>query len=116
MPADGRDITVEHFLPREGLRFYRQGSGEGDAQPEKGEKFVIGPSANALGTFWWRWGDLNGDLADKKFRSDDWYDGENDGGNRELAVGEEGLWLESEGENGFGLTMEVENEAEVEFV
>ena len=34
----------------------------------------------------------------------------------EAAVGEEGLWLESEGENGFGLTMEMENEAEIEFV
>ena len=116
VPPDGRTITVKHFLPRKALRFYRQGGGEGHAQPEKGERFVIGPSANALGTFWWRWGDLNGDLADKKFRSDDWYDGKNDGGNQELAVGEEGLWLESEGENGFGLVMEVENEAEVEFV
>ena len=116
VPPDGREITVKHFLPREVLRFYRQGSAEGDAQPEKGEVFVIGPSANALGTFWWRWGDLNGDLADKKFRSDDWYDGKNDGDNMELAVGKEGLWLESEGENGFGLTMEIENEAEVEFM
>ena len=98
------------------LRSYRQGSAEGDAQPEKGEVFVIGPSANALGTFWWRWGDLDGDLADKKFWSDDWYDGKNDGDNMEAAVGEEGLWLESEGENGFGLTMEMENEAEIEFV
>ena len=116
MPPDGRDITVEHFLPREGLRFYRQGGGDEDAQPEKGERFVIGPSVNALGTFWWRWGDLNGDLADKKFLSDDWYEGKIDGGDRELAVGKEGLWLKSEGENGFGLTMDVENEAEVEFV
>ena len=116
VPPDGRDITVEHFLPREGLRFYRQGGGDEDAQPEKGERFVIGPSVNALGTFWWRWGDLNGDLADKKFLSDDWYEGKIDGGDRELAVGKEGLWLKSEGENGFGLTMDVENEAEVEFV
>ena len=67
VPPDGREITVKHFLPREVLRSYRQGSAEGDAQPEKGEVFVIGPSANALGTFWWRWGDLDGDLADKKF-------------------------------------------------
>ena len=103
-------------MPQEGLRCYRQSGGDGNAQPKKGECFVIGPSANALGTFWWRWGDLNGDLADKKFRSDDWYDGENNGRNQELTVGEEGIWLESEGENGFGLTMEVENEAEIEFV
>ena len=116
VPPDGRELIIKHFLPRKVLRFYRKGGEEGDAQPEKGERFVIGPSANALGTFWWRWGDLNGDLANKKFRSDDWYDGKNDGGNQELAVGEEGLWLESEGVNGFGLTMEVENEAEVEFV
>ena len=116
MPPDGREIVVEHFLPQEELRFYKQGGGEGDAQPERGERFVIGPSANALGTFWWRWGDLNGDLADKKFQSDDWFDGKDDGGDQELAVAEEGLWLKSEGENGFGLTMDVENEAEIEFV
>ncbi len=116
MPPDGREITVEHLLPREELRFYRQGGGNGDAQPEKGEQFVIGPSTNALGTFWWRWGDLNGDLADKKFQSDDWYDGKDDCGDLVSAVGEEGLWVKSEGENGFGLTMDVENEVEVEFV
>lgn len=116
VPRDGGEIEVKHLLPRENLRFYKQGGDEGDAQPEKGERYVIGPNVNALGTFWWRWGDLNGDLADKKFQSDDWFDGKDDGGDQELAVAEEGLWLKSEGENGFGLTMDVENEAEVEFV
>ena len=79
----------------------------------KGEKFVIAPSEGALGTFWWRWGDLDGELGGKKFLSDEWYDAEK-GGRHEEVKGEE--WVESEGENGFGLTMEIGNEAEIEFV
>lgn len=82
---------------------------------------MIGPSAGALGTFWWRWGDLEGDLAGKKFRGDEWFEGEGVGGDQGgegsqvLERCEEG-WVESEDENGFGLTMDVENEAEVEFM
>lgn len=70
---------------------------------------MIAPSERALGTFWWRWGDLEGNLEGKKFVSDEWFDRE-----REDGEGEE--WVKSEGKNGFGLTMEVENEAEIEFV
>lgn len=47
-------------------------------RPEKGERFVIGPSAGALRTFWWRWGDLEG----KKFWGDDWFEGEGVGGDQ----------------------------------
>lgn len=109
-------MVVKHLLPRAGLRFYSTTDGEAVMGPKKGEKFVVAPSAGGLGTFWWRWGDLAGDLAGKKFRADEWWDGD-DGGEPE-AVSEErggGEWVESEGENGFGLTMEVENEAEIEF-
>lgn len=106
-----KEVVVRHILPRDGLRFYYKTGGE--ARPEKGEKFVVGPSANALGTFWWRWGDLEGDLADKRF-SNEWWDGEEGDGNQ-MSTAEED-WVKSEGENGFGLTMEVVNEAEIEFV
>jgi hypothetical protein len=71
---------------------------------------VVGPSAGALGTFWWRWGSLEGDLKGKRFRADEWWDGDKGNG------AEGGDWVKSEGENGFGLTMEVENEAVVKLV
>lgn len=80
--------------------------------PEKGERFTIGPSERGLGTFWWRWGDLEGDLAEKKFRAVHWFDGDTSQG----MPGREEDWLENEGKEGFGLTMEVENMAEVELV
>ena len=105
-----REVVVRHLLPRDDLRFYRTDGVQGDVRPEKGERFVVGPSPAALGTFWWRWGDLRGDLAGKRFQADEWWDGgedEDDCGGAD--------WVKSEGENGFGLTMEVENEAEVEF-
>jgi hypothetical protein len=105
------EVVVRHLLPRDDLRFYRTDGVQRDVKPEKGERFVIGPSPGGLGTFWWRWGDLRGDLAGKKFWADEWWNGGEDGKD---CGGED--WVKSEGENGFGLTMEVENEAEVEFV
>ena len=104
------ELVIRHLLPREGLNFISKTGEGGDVKPERGEKFVVGPSATGLGTFWWRWGDLRGDLAGKKFRADEWWGGDGD------VEGGQGEWIESEGRNGFGLTMEVENEAEVEFV
>lgn len=56
---------------------------------------------------------MEGELGGKKFMSDEWYDGEK-GDKHEEVNGEE--WVESGGENGFGLTMETENEAEIQFV
>lgn len=56
---------VQDHLPREGLRFFSKTGGDGEVGPNKGEKFVVEPSAGGLGTFWWRWGDLNGDLAER---------------------------------------------------
>ena len=109
----GQEVVISHLLPLESFSFWnRAGPDAGPVQPEKGEKFVICPSAGALGTFWWRWGDLDGDLAKKMFRADEWFDGENE----DQSEVHDGDWVESEGPNGFGLTMEVENEAEVEFV
>jgi hypothetical protein len=108
----GEEVVVEHRLPVEKLQFWkkRDDGYRDEVKPEKGEKWVIGPSEGGLGTFWWRWGDLEGDLKGKKFRNDEWFDGK---GNGE----EEGKeWIESEGENGFGLSMEIQNRAEVIFV
>lgn len=97
----------------EKLQFWkkREDGYRDEVQPEKGEKWAVGPSEGGLGTFWWRWGDLEGELGGKEFWNDEWWDGEKGGGE-----GEGREWVGSEGENGFGLTMEIENEAEVEFV
>lgn len=110
------EVVARHLLPRGNLRFYSKTGGEGELKPEKGEKFVVGPSAGSLGTFWWRWGDLSGDLADKKFRADEWWDGDGGEDGGQALAGEGGEWVQSEGENGFGLTMEVESGAEVKFI
>ncbi|KAL8787518.1 MAG: hypothetical protein Q9213_002176 [Squamulea squamosa] len=113
------EAVVEHRLPVEKLQFWkkRDDGYRDEVRPEKGEKWVIGPSEGALGTFWWRWGDLEGDLKGKEFRNDEWFEGRTEDGAGKEATEEEGKeWVESEGENGFGLTMEVENQAEVVFV
>lgn len=105
----GEEVLVEHRLAIEKLQFWqtRNDGYRDEVKPEKGD----GPSEGGLGTFWWRRGDLERDLKGKEFRNDEWFDSEK--GNGE---GEGGTWVESEGENGFGLTMEIENLAEVEFV
>ena len=109
----GREVTVQHKLPVEKLQFWtkRDDGYRNDVKPEKGEHWAIGPSEGGLGTFWWSWGDLEGDLKGKEFRNDDWFDGEKEHGQKE---GKE--WIDSEGDNGFGLTMEIDNQAEVLFV
>lgn len=104
------ETTVRHLLPTEGLSF-RNREGQ-HLSPGKGETFVVGPSLGALGTFWWRFGDLESDLKDVKFVADDWWDVEGEGG--KAPANDEGQCLESQGPNGFGLTMEVENTAEFE--
>ncbi len=117
----GEEVVVEHRLPVERLQFWkkRDDGYRDEVKPEQGEKWVIGPSEGGLGTFWWRWGDLEGDLKGKEFRNDEWFDGEKragEGGGGGSREGEGKEWVESEGENGFGLTMEIENQAEVTFV
>ncbi|KAL9590708.1 MAG: hypothetical protein Q9203_000504 [Teloschistes exilis] len=109
----GQEVTVEHRVKVENLQFWkRRDDGYRDkVKLEEGEKWVIGPSEGGLGTFWWRWGDSERDLKEKEFWNDEWYEGRknDDGGDRE-GDGREGV--ESEGENGFGLIMEIENQAE----
>ena len=110
-PADATgEVTVRHVVPRAELRFHTTAEPAAAMVPRPGERFVVGPSEGGLGTFWWRWGDLEGDLRDRGFRSDRWWNGVEE----ETDAGRE--WIESEGDNGFGLAMEVENMAEVEFV
>lgn len=127
MPSleSGDEVVVEHRLPVEKFQFWkkREDGYRDEVRPEKGEKWLLGPSEGGLGTFWWRWGDLEGDLQGMELRNEKWWDGgkgheDGDGdGNGEGDKGEEGKkWVESEGENGFGLTMEIENQAEVEFI
>ena len=71
------EIKFQHLLPTGGLSF-RSRDGQ-PWRPEKGEKFILGPSLGALGTFWWRFEDLKSDLKDAKFPSDDLWHGEDDG-------------------------------------
>ncbi|KAL9630444.1 MAG: hypothetical protein Q9204_004719 [Flavoplaca sp. TL-2023a] len=113
----GEEVVVEHILPVEELQFWkkRDDGYRDEVKPEKGEKWVIGPSEGALGTFWWVWGDLDGDLKEKQFRNDEWFEGETEDGEG-VREGEGKEWVESEGENGFGLSMEIEKLAEVVFV
>ena len=116
----GKEVVVEHRLPVEKLEFWkkRDDGYRDEVKPEEGETWAIGPSQGGLGTFWWTWGDLEEDfLKGKEFRNDEWFDG-NDGNGETVmeGKGEGAEWVESEGENGFGLTMEIENEAEVVFV
>lgn len=111
------EVVVRHLLTREGLRFYykNRDDGQRETKPEKSEKFLVGPSARSLGTFWWRWGDLEGDLKGKHFYSDEWWDGKGGDEDGDRALTTDSDWVASEGEMGFGLTMEVENEVEIEF-
>ena len=120
--GDGADkeVMVQHAVPRKDMRFCDAEDPKATMEPRPGEKFVVGPSARGLGTYWWCWGDLATDLKDKKFRSDNWYmavshaeDDENEAEAEDFVARD---WVESEGENGFGLVMEVENKATVEFV
>ena len=108
-PMSKGEIVVRHAVPREKIQFFNPESPPSSDRPDKGENFAIQPNPRALGTFWWRWGDLEQDLTKKKFRADHWYDGDED----EEEMDE--VWVDSEEMDGSGLTMEIENEAIVEF-
>ena len=106
----GKEVTVEHRVAIERLQFWekRDDGYRDEVTPMKEERWAIGPDRGGLGTFWWRIGDLDADLQGKKFKNDEWFDEEQqDDDNVQL--------IESEGANGFGLTMEIENQAEVIF-
>ena len=68
---------------------------------------------------WARWvlsggglGNLETDLKKAKFVAGDWWNGES--GGEQAPADEAGQYFESQGANGFGLTMEVETTAEFE--
>ncbi|KAL8951563.1 MAG: hypothetical protein Q9222_002473 [Ikaeria aurantiellina] len=116
----GEEVTVRHKVPVSSLHFWKKkddGYRE-EVKPEQGEIWRVGHSEGGLGTFWWAWGDLEGELRDKKFGNDEWFDEEEgrslDDEEKEAGKGED--WVYPEKENGFGLTVEVENQAEVTFV
>ena len=105
-------MIVKHLVPVERLQFWRKREGgyRDEVKPEKGEVWAIGPSAGGLGTFWWKFGNLEEDLRDRGFKNDEWFDGEQE---TEKYNGVE--MVDSEGENGYGLTLDIENQAEVTF-
>ena len=73
-----REVVVEHRLPVKELKFGQMKKGDEyrqEAKPERGEKWSIGPSQGGLATFWWHWGDLDGDLKENGFKNDGWFDG-----------------------------------------
>jgi len=74
------------LLPLEKLQFWhpKDDGYRDEVSPHKGEKFVIARSEGALGTFRWRWGDMEGELGGKKFMSDECYDGEKEDEQEEL--------------------------------
>ena len=78
------EVIVEHGLPIGKLYFWqkRDDGGRDEVKPEEGEKWVIGPSEGGLGTFWWTWGSMEGDLKGKEFRNDEWFEEEKDGGKK----------------------------------
>lgn len=115
----GGEVVVEHRLPIQELQFWEKGSNAyvDNVKPEKREVWNTGPSEGGLGTFWWAWGNLKGNLKDKDFRNDEWFDGEHEDVNGNEGRGQADRdWIYPEGENGFGLCMEVENQAGVTFV
>ena len=109
------EVLVEHRLPIDKLEFWKKrDDGYRDAvKPEKGEVWSIGLSEGGLGTFWRRWGSLDEDLKGKEFRKDAWFDGEKDNGEKEE---ESTNWVYTEGDNGSGLNMQIQNQAMVTFV
>ena len=79
-------------------------------KPEKEEVWVIEPSEGGLGTFWWKFGDLKGNLRDKGFKNDEWFD------SKQKTEKYNGVDIvDSEGENGYGLTINIQDQAEVTF-
>lgn len=115
----GEEVVVKHQLPLHTLQFWKKRNDgyRDEVTPEKGESWTIGPSEGGLGTFWWAWGDLRGGLREKEFRNDEWYDGEKGDADGKEGRGEDGTeWIFPEGENGFGLCMDIENQAVITFV
>ena len=118
--VSGQECIIEHRLPIQKLQFWekRADGYRDEVRPERGEIWAIEPSQGGLGTFWWAWGDLEGDLKGKRFCNDSWYEQDSRDHSEEEAGKDEEHddWVESEGDNGFGLTMAIESPAELTFV
>ncbi|KAI2630337.1 hypothetical protein GGS26DRAFT_107048 [Hypomontagnella submonticulosa] len=65
VPGDGSWVEVTHKLSWERIFRYEEKRAKTDLEP--GEKFEISINRDYLGTMWWCWGDLEGELQGKKF-------------------------------------------------
>lgn len=99
-------LVISHDLPLSRIFKFESDLRKEDIKP--GEEYSIGLDPAYVGTMWWCWGDLNGDLKDRKFS--EWrkgWEGWNFGGGvekpekelvekEEWVVGEdpEQLWVE----------------------
>ncbi|KAI4118162.1 MAG: hypothetical protein LQ338_007451 [Usnochroma carphineum] len=72
IPADG-EVQIRHDLPISRMFRYEDSLTSTDLKPGETYRFHINP--DYLGTTWWCWGDLEGDLKDKKFSA--WQEGIN---------------------------------------
>ncbi|KAI0384096.1 hypothetical protein F5Y04DRAFT_235712 [Hypomontagnella monticulosa] len=64
VPGDGSSVEVTHRLSWERIFRYEEKRTKADLEP--GEKFEMSINRGYLGTIWWCWGDLEGDLKGKK--------------------------------------------------
>ncbi|RYP42999.1 hypothetical protein DL768_010141 [Monosporascus sp. mg162] len=89
IPGDGSAVTVTHRLDWNRIFKYEEKLSKEDLKP--GEKFRIGLNKRFIGTSWWCFGDLEGDLKGRRFYAwceDDFRDGRPDD-----AFLREGNWM-----------------------
>ncbi|KAL8678716.1 MAG: hypothetical protein Q9186_004950 [Xanthomendoza sp. 1 TL-2023] len=72
IPANG-EVQVKHNLPVSRMLKYDNHLGRKDLYPGESYRFRLNP--DYVGTTWWCWGDLEGDLVDKKLSA--WQEGLN---------------------------------------
>lgn len=102
IPASG-SVVVAHDLPLSRIFQFESDVKKEDVKP--GEEYSIGLNEGYVGTMWWCWGDLEGDLKEKRFS--EWrkgWEGYNLGGVEKPGKDEEGcvvgenpeeLWVEN---------------------
>ncbi|RYP44981.1 hypothetical protein DL768_008618 [Monosporascus sp. mg162] len=79
IPGDGSPVTVTHRLDWNRIFKHEKKLSREDLKP--GEKFRVGFNRKYVGTSWWCFGDLEGDLKDRRFHAwceDDFSDGRPD--------------------------------------
>lgn len=64
IPGDGSEVHITHDLPFSRMFKYAEGIKKEDLRP--GERYKAGMYYGYVGTVWWCWGDLEGDLKGKK--------------------------------------------------